>query len=256
MIYWWSYIVCIVSIAISPSALYAINEPDCVTIYNTAGSLYRDGQFHGALALYDSLIADGIKNSDLFYNASNAAYRTGSLGKAILYLERSLNLAPSDHDALSNLTFLNSKKQDQEPSHSNVIIEYLSGYYNTLTINSIALFSVISFALGMLVLTLILFVQRWKRLLCITIVGLTGVVFLLSTGMLIEKIHYKATVIEAVVMDEEAHAYSGPGTENTHIFTLHEGTKIVVGRSQDSWNLIRLKSGAGGWIKAETMERI
>ena len=55
-------------------------------------------------------------------------------------------------------------------------------------------------------------------------------------------------------MTDEANAYSGPGSENTRIFTIHEGTKVVIERNQDYWNLIRLKSGAGGWIQSENMK--
>ena len=74
--------------------------------------------------------------------------------------------------------------------------------------------------------------------------------------MLIHKIHVNNTLTEAIIMADEAHAYSGPGTDNTHIFTIHEGTKTVIERSQNSWNLIRLQSGAGGWIRADLMEKI
>lgn len=256
MVYLFAHIVCIIFIFLSPSAYCALHDTECATIYNTAGTLYREGHFHEALALYDSLITQEIKDPDLLYNASNAAYRTGSLGRAILYLERSLNLAPSDRDARDNLAFLNNQKQDKDMVHSNVIISFISQRYNALNVNDIALLSGISFTLALICWTLFLFVQRWKRMLSIIIAGLACFVFLISTSILIEKIYYNATVVEAVITSGEANAYSGPGKENTHIFTLHEGTKVVIERSQDSWNLIRLQSGAGGWIKADSMERI
>ena len=57
-------------------------------------------------------------------------------------------------------------------------------------------------------------------------------------------------------MADEASAYSGPDIDNIHIFTIHEGTKVVIERSQDDWNLVRLMSGAGGWIRDGLMEPI
>ena len=97
---------------------------------------------------------------------------------------------------------------------------------------------------------------KWKRVTIIGISSLCGLIFIFSTGIFIQKVHHNLTVVEGIVMSEEALAYSGPGSENTHIFTIHEGTKVIIERSQDSWNLIRLKSGAGGWIKDELMEQI
>lgn len=55
---------------------------------------------------------------------------------------------------------------------------------------------------------------------------------------------------------DEAKAYSGPGKENTNIFTINESTKVAIERGQNSWNLIRFKSGAGGWIHSDWMEEI
>jgi uncharacterized protein YgiM (DUF1202 family) len=116
------------------------------------------------------------------------------------------------------------------------------------------LWSGISFALAMLFLTASLFTGGWKRFVSVSVAGMLIFVFIAATGVLIHKAHRNATVIEAVIMDEEASAYSGPGTDNTHIFTIHEGTKVTLERSQDGWNLIRLSSGAGGWIAADSME--
>ena len=235
---------------------FAANEDNPAERFNKAGALYRDGQFSMALSIYEELIRSGITNPDLFYNTANSAYRTGSLGKAILYLERALKLAPSDKEALANLAHLNSIKKDQEPEHSNVVLAYLTRHYEAITVNSASLWSVVAFACSMILATGALFVRKWKRTVFIAVSSLCGLIFIFSTGIFIQKVHHNLTVIEGVIMAEEAPAYSGPGIENTHIFTIHEGTKVVIERTRDSWNLIRLNSGAGGWIKGEFMEQI
>ncbi len=224
--------------------------------YNNAGALYRDGKFSEALYIYEDLIRSGIANPDLFYNASNAAYRKGSPGKAILYLERALKLAPSDKEVLANLAYLNSIKEDREPVESNVVLAFLARRYTAITVNSAAIWSGIMFALTMALVTCSLFFKAWKKGMLLTVSMLCGLLFFLSTVVFIEKAHHNSTVVEGVIIAGEAPGYSGPGTENTHIFTLHEGTKIIIERTQDPWNLIRLKSGAGGWINAGLMEQI
>ena len=234
----------------------ALTESEAASHYNQAGALFRDGKFAEALAKYEQLMDAGITHPDLYYNAGNASYRNKTIGKAVLYLERALRLDPSDADVLANLAFINSIKQDKEPVSDNPVLAFFSQHYNAVNSNSAARWSGISFALTMLCATGILFVDGWKRLTAVGAALLCCLVFLVSTGMLIEKVHERNTVVEAVILDESARAFSGPGTDNTHIFTVHEGTKVVIERSQDSWNLIRLKSGAGGWITADVMEKI
>ncbi|MBT4483533.1 MAG: hypothetical protein HOC71_07630 [Candidatus Latescibacteria bacterium] len=224
--------------------------------FNEAGALYRDGQFSRALDIYEELIRSGIANPDLNYNASNAAFRAGFVGKAILHLERTLKLAPSDKDALSNLVYLNSIKKDQEPRNPNVVLAFLNRRYNAVNVNTAALWSGYLFVFSMVFATGALFMRKWKRMTLIVVSFLCGLGFAVSTGILIQKVHYASTVVEGIIMTEEASAYSGPSVENTHIFTIHEGTKITIQRTRDSWNLIKLKSGAGGWIKDELMEKI
>ena len=235
---------------------YALSETEAGVRYNQAGALYRDGKFRESLEQYEQLLSEGIANPDLYYNTANAAYRCDSIGKTVLYLERALRLDPSDPDALANLAFINNIKQDKEPSNDNPVVAFLTRHYSAININAAALWSGISFALAMLCATGMLFTAGWGRLAAITTVILFSMLFLLSTGTLIEKVHTRNTVVEAVIMTDAANAYSGPGEENTHIFTAHEGTRVVIERRQDSWNLIRLKSGAGGWIQADAMENI
>lgn len=225
-------------------------------LYNQAGELYKNGNFVEALGMYEEIIENGIDNPDLCYNASNAAYRSGLLGNASLYLERAQKLAPSDQDIRANLAFLNTVKQDKEPQQGNVLTAFLSHHYDATDSNSAALWSGISFTLIMFCAIAALFMGGWIRYTAIGFVLLLILIFFLSTGVFVHKVHKSSTVTEAIIMIEEANAFSGPGSENTHIFTIHEGTKVVIERSQDSWNLIRLKSGAGGWIQTEAMEII
>jgi hypothetical protein len=231
-----------------------LNGPLAAARYNQAGALYRGGRFEEALELYESLIAGGVRNPDLYYNAANAAYRTGNVGKAVLYLERALRLSPSDQDALANLEFINSVKQDKESPGGNAVSAFLERWYGSITINGAAVWSGILFVVVMACATCALFFPGWKRTVLISSAAAFFLSFAACTGVLIQKTHHAATTTEAVVMAREIDVYSGPGRENTHIFSLHEGTKVVIERRQDAWWLIRLKSGVGGWAAGDSLE--
>ena len=226
------------------------------TDYNHANALYRDGDFAGALRLYETLIAAGVINPDLYYNASNAAYRTGMLGRAILYQERALKLAPYDDDSRTNLAFLENLRQDVESVDDNPLVAMISGWYGRCRPDSFARSSSLGFAFALVLATIALFTTEWKRLTLWITVGTLLTIFAVSTGLFVAKLHHELTVIEAIVLAPEVTVHSGPGTENAAVFSLHEGTKVVIERSQDGWSLIRLGSGAAGWIPLETAERI
>ena len=242
--------------AVPPAHATALGESEAAARYNRAGGLYREGKFREALDMYESLIKSGIRNPDLYYNAANAAYRARMIGRAVLYLERSIRLSPSDHDALANLEFINSQKQDKESSGGNAVAAFLARQYNSITVNAAAAWSGTGFALMMLCATVAFFLLGWKRSALLVAAATFCLVFAVSTGILVQKTRHSSTTVEAVVMTPEVNAYSGPGTDNTHIFTVHEGTKVTVERRQDSWWLIRLKSGVGGWAAADSLETI
>lgn len=249
----------VVIAGIVSGALTLQAEPDprqAAARYNEANSLYQNGGFADALGIYEELIEGGIQNPDLYYNAANASYRAGHLGRAILYLERAKKLAPSDSDIRSNLAYLNSIKTDHEQVDENVVVEFIGSLYERLTVNTVMWWSAITFLIAMACATGYLFTTGWHRKALLSTGIVMTLVFLTASGIAGEKIYRQKTVIEAVVITDTAEAYSGPGSENTHIFTIHEGSKVVVERGQNDWLLIRLKSGAGGWINNKALVKI
>ncbi|MDP2984062.1 MAG: tetratricopeptide repeat protein [Candidatus Latescibacter sp.] len=229
---------------------------ESAALYNRAGDLYRQGKFREALDIYEQLLKGGVKDPDLYYNASNAAWRLNLTGKAVLYLERALKLDPSDRDALANLAFINSRKQDKETPPMNAVTAFLENTYERININSAALWSGLAFALMMLSSIGLIFLGGWVRLPLVTALSVCGLLFIVSTAVLVDKVHRDSTETQAVIMAGEVDVYSGPGAENIHIFTIHEGTKVLIERRQNSWDLIRLKSGVGGWMAADSLQVI
>lgn len=233
-----------------------MNPAEAAARYNQAGESYRSGQFQTALDGYESILLSGVRNPDLYYNAANAAYRAGRMGKAVLYYERALRLAPSDADARTNLAFVNVRKQDRDPVEDNAVLVFLGRWYGRITVNAAALVSGWVFAAVMLLAIGVLFCEGWKRMTLAVAAGVMGVIFLGATGVFVQKVHHAAVTVEAVISVPEVHAYSGPGMDNTLIFTLHEGTKVVLERGQDGWILVRMKSGVGGWIEERALTKI
>lgn len=252
-----SFVLCIAMLAGTVAVSGApIGSTEAARRYNYAGRLYREGAYADALGGYQQLIDEGIHHPDLYYNASNAAYRAGDLGTAVLYIERALRLDPGDADALANRAFLMNLNADQEASPDAPLLAVLSRWYAGIHINAAAWWSGMMFLLACCVATATIFAGERMRIAGILACGILLTAFVASTGVLAQKLHAQATTVEAVIMTAEAPAYSGPGEDNTHIFTLHEGAVVYIERSQDGWALLRLPSGAGGWISEDRMREI
>ena len=228
------------------------NDTSSVELYNHGGMLYRNGDFSGALDVYEELMSLGTADADVFYNASNAAYRAGLFGKAVLYLERAHRLAPSDADITANRAFLAAMKKDIEPQPGNAFTAFFSTWYERFTANGVAKASIFLWIAGMIIAVSALYLTKWRRITAWSIAGSVFVLWIGVTGVFVEKVYSASHTTKAVITAPEVQAYSGPGEGNTHIFTIHEGTTVARDRSQDDWSLIRLNSGAGGWIRANT----
>jgi tetratricopeptide (TPR) repeat protein len=74
---------------------------------DNAEDSFKKGDFLKTIEIYESLIQiEKVKDPYVYYNLSNAYYRTGNIGKAILNIEKALKLAPRDKDIKNNADFL------------------------------------------------------------------------------------------------------------------------------------------------------
>jgi len=71
--------------------------------FEAANQAYSQGDFKAARDGYETLVKEGNRSANLFYNLGNAEYRLGEKGRAILAYERALALDPSHPEAKANL---------------------------------------------------------------------------------------------------------------------------------------------------------
>lgn len=62
--------------------------------------------------------------------------------------------------------------------------------------------------------------------------------------------------IEAVIFSSEADVKSAPTNSSDLYFELHEGTKVKVLESLDTWRKIKIADGKMGWIDASHLKEI
>ena len=238
-----------------PNAVAA--EDSAVALYNRAGEAYEREQYEEAVALYEEITKMGIRDGRVYYNLGNAYFKAGDLGKAILSYERARRLLPRDEDVQANLRFVRLLKVDKEPPvEHNAVVRFALNLYDAFRINELT--RTVSGLYMLIMLSMIgwIFYGRRFRSTFVTVLIVLGVALVPIGGALAFKIHAEAFVKEAIAMADAVDARSGPGAEHTKIFTIHEGTKVIVERGEEDWALVRLRSGIGGWIERKGIEEI
>ena len=224
--------------------------------YNEANALYRQGEFRKAAGRYEEVVSRGVRNGYVFFNLGNAYFKAGETGRAILAYERALRLMPDDEDVLANLRFVNAVKEDKSPDEDlNLATRILSSGYRLLSADVLAVSGSVCLFL-MAAAALIRLLSASRRSLWIGLLVLAGTGFCGSGTLLTYRVYTESSVSEAIVIADEVRGRSGPGDDYLLVFTIHEGTKVTIERTEDRWYLVRLPNGIGGWLPGTAMEII
>ncbi|MCL1901907.1 MAG: tetratricopeptide repeat protein [Firmicutes bacterium] len=121
-----------------------------VAFIESAENSFGAGDYKQAIEIYESLIQiEKVKNPYLYYNLSNAYYRSGELGKAIVNIEKAFILKPADKNIRHNRLFLRNKAGAGEPED---FFSKVTGFcsLNTITIlfSAAVIFILLSVLLG------------------------------------------------------------------------------------------------------------
>lgn len=222
-------------------------------LFEAGSKAYLDGDWNSALGHWQQIEESGFNSGALYYNIGNTFYKTGELGKAILYWERAAKLMGEDGDLTANLEIARAKLIDDldEPIRLPVwdLFDRLRARFSigTLAYSGI-LFCFMAFAAIAL--------RRWifrnsgikKGLLILTWVLVILTIFDLS--LLTLKARDDLRQREGILIASEAEILSAPamGTGKL-LFSLHEGTKVRIQRELEGWYEISAGKDRQGWIR-------
>ena len=202
-------------------------------VWDAANTAYINSDYHRAIDAYRQLILRGYASDKLYYNLANAYFKVGRYGKAILYYNRALRLAPGDADIRYNLDVANTFTKDKIA----VVPEFfLKGWVRSVRMSlGCTAWSVVSLAALALLFALVL-------------------LYLLAGRLAWRKAGFYGT--EAVVMSSSVSVKSSPDKASTDLFVLHEGTKVRTVSELGDWREIVIADGKKGWVEARTIETI
>jgi tetratricopeptide (TPR) repeat protein len=274
------YLVWLLGTAIVPVTALAGDAGEEVLLGDFAegNSLYEQGDYEGAIAKYNGLVAAGVEHKSLYYNLANAHYRNDDLGASVLFYERALRLSPRDEDTRANLALVRSQLKDKQfVQQQNRLVAGAVWLHNNTSTGEMTLVASVSYVV--LCLLVIIFVLRGRdfvaaiydrvsvvspgRLLGLTraqdlalAAAVVFIVFSTSSASAYMKIERDRKPKRAVVMAAEIPVFSGPTGDATLQFKIHEGTIVAAEESREGWVRVRLPGGLAGWIEGRSIQRI
>ena len=225
------------------------------SLFKQGNEAYSKGDFNAAEKAYRDIVGLGIQNWRVYYNLGNACFRKDQIGDAILFYEKALRLEPQDADARENLRFASLRIRDRiPPDGTPFLIALLSRGVNWLNLEQVTRIFLVLYLVAMATLAAWITLRRtrWSVL-----VGALAGVLLLSAltagGWMALQAQSRNATDEAIVLSEKLEVYSGPGSDNTLLASVHEGTKVRIHARRNQWAQVTLPDGRSGWLLGEAL---
>ena len=223
--------------------------------FDAANAAYADGRYEEAAAGYEALLVEG-PNATLYYNLGNARFKQGELAQAILNYERALRLEPNNKDAQYNLAFAQSKITDNIVEQDFFLSAWARAIRNNLRERTWLIFSISLFILALVgILLFLLGREPWLRKSAFHVAWI-ALLFSLIAGLNAYSLHQRDTLRnEAIITQGVVNAKSSPDRSGTDLFTVHEGTKVLIRETIGDWSNVSVGQNVG-WIRSSCLERI
>jgi tetratricopeptide (TPR) repeat protein len=228
--------------------------------FKQASQAYSEGRYAEAAQGYADVLKLRGPSAGLYYDLGCADLKASLLGPAVVNFHRAARLAPRDPDIRANLKFVEAltRPENEDPaSQQGFLISILERWVFLLSDREISLLQVVF--LLCLTLGATVMAAGYRGILRRAVLGFTIAalcLFLLNSTVL--GIHYYRAhyMKEAVVVIQNAEAWSGPGEDNTRVLVLPEGTVVRMRDVRNDWVLISLPSGRSGWLLSKNLEVI
>jgi tetratricopeptide (TPR) repeat protein len=227
-------------------------------LFKDANELYKNEKIANAIELYKKIETQGMMSTELYYNLGNSYYKLNKVGPSIYYYEKALKLNPLNDDVRNNLVFAKRLALDNiEALPKTVFQKFSKNWLQKLSYNQWAIVVIVFSFLGSLLFLLYYFAHSpgKKRFYFATSI-LSFLLLLFSFLITYNQYSFAKSNKIAIVFVEKTKVRNAPTLNSEEVFTLHEGTKVIILDSVDDWKKIKLADGKLGWIIAEEIKEL
>ena len=233
-----------------------LNAQDEQKIFESANEMYKQQNYEKAIEYYKTLEKYNLISSELFYNLGNSYYKLNKVGPSIYYYEKALKLNPLNKDVQNNLVFARRLALDNIEELPRTVFQKLnSRYLQKLSYNQWAIVSIVFCVMSSLLFLLFYFSNQPRSKRTFFVTSLISFLFLIiSLTITYNQFSYFKNNKVAIVFAEETEVRNAPSLNSEEVFTLHEGTKVIVLDTIDDWKKIKIADGKIGWIIADDIQ--
>ena len=216
--------------------------------FSAANKLYAEGKFADAAVAFEKILQTGAQSPALLFNAGNAEFKSGHLGRAIAAYRQAAQLTPRDAELRANLAFVRNQVHGATVRES-----FWQNWAGSFTLNEGAVLTAVVFwlTLGLFAVrqirpALVPKLKTATRILVILTIFFGAVLALQAAN------HFARQT--AVVTAGEATARSGPFDEAQTAFTVRDGTELSVLDRHGDWVQVANGAGKTGWLPVKQVE--
>ena len=237
---------------------------------------YDNGDYNRCIDVYNSLIKEKGSSEPLLFNLGNAYVKAGDYGQAMLSYQRAYLLDPSDKELKENISYLQSKVEDNNKAESkgkkiSVSREdkpFFTGVKNFIVYSHLpdtwALWAGITFVLtcicaALYIFTSIVSLRKIGFFGGFIFLGISVITLFFALLSVSDRNHPK----EGVIMSYKVNLSADPaGSAKVNPIPLTRGTVLDVTGieteegSKEKWYKVRLNSDFSGWVSSKDFEII
>ena len=226
--------------------------------FDKGNELYRKGDYAGAVQQYEGILKEKNESAEVYFNLGNAYYKLDKVAPAIFNYEKALQLNPGNKDTEVNLGYAQKMVIDEIKAVPKVgfskMLYSVTGNYHYDTWAWVA----ISFSVFFLLLFLGYYLagSTWLKRVFFTgmFLAILGIIISILAAAFVRS--QDAKQHPAIVYAEVIAVKAEPSSKSRDAFILHEGTKVNVTETVDSWNKIVLPDDSVGWIEKSAIRAL
>lgn len=224
-------------------------------VLEDAHMAFERGDTRRAMELYRQVALGGFDTPAVWTNAGTAAYRSGEIGKAVLYYERALRMDPNYERARRSLDIVSPATNDVRDSFREEVIAAV--FESTSPVIWVLFAEFFYLLVCVAIFRAFKAVDRDQRGHWIAVLAWCAVLGVLCAGLAFANYSFRKGSADAVVLEDRSITRSEPNPTATAQLELPAGTLLELTEApRRGFVRFKMLDGRTGYIPVDDIEKI